>query len=192
MLSLCWRDQCLFVCMLSFFFFFFFNSDGEYVLFLIAIKLPGRSLEIAWGCNPLCESVIVVIIIIISWLDDDHWLLGGKKHWIYMHQMVEKNRSAYFFNLDLHRSGWDRWCFICPMSVLPFFFFFCPAWMLITQTAATISRSEPVPDHRFQLWEGPVLPRPFQRENTVSKCKPVAPPGTAGLLRDHGNANSAP
>lgn len=56
----------MFVCMLSFFFFFFFNSDGEYVLFLIAIKLPGRSLEIAWGCNPLCESVIVVIIIIIS------------------------------------------------------------------------------------------------------------------------------
>lgn len=55
----------MFVCMLSFFF-FFFNSDGEYVLFLIAIKLPGRSLEIAWGCNPLCESVIVVIIIIIS------------------------------------------------------------------------------------------------------------------------------
>lgn len=92
----------MFVCMLSFFS-FFFNSDGEYVLFLIAIKLPGRSLEIAWGCNPLCESVIVVII--ISRLDDDHWLLGGKKHWIYMHQMVEKNRSAYFFNLDLHRSG---------------------------------------------------------------------------------------
>lgn len=42
---------CLFVCCLSF---FFFNSDGEYVLFLIAIKLPGRSLEIAWGCNPFC------------------------------------------------------------------------------------------------------------------------------------------
>lgn len=92
----------MFVCLYAVFLFFFFNSDGEYVLFLIAIKVPGRSLEIAWGCNPLCESVIVVII---SRLDDDHWLLGGKKHWIYMHQMVEKNRSAYFFNLDLHRSG---------------------------------------------------------------------------------------
>lgn len=113
-----------------------------------------------------------------------------------MHQMAEKNRSAYFFNLDLHRSGWDRWCF---MSHVFFFFllsfFSPPAWMLITRTAAIIKQLWVCTGLLFPAVRRPSSVSPLPKRKHSLKCKPVAPPETAGLLSDRSvvsNRSSAP
>lgn len=70
-------------------------------------------------------------------------------------------------------SGWGRWCFTCPVSVLPFFFFFFSfiAWTLIELTAAIITSSEPAPDPPISSCEKAQFCLSFPKRKHIIACK---------------------
>lgn len=95
--------------------------------------------------------------------------------------------SMLFFNIDLHRSGWGRWCFTCPVSVLPFCFFFVfllgrsLSKQLPSLPALSLHQNRPPP---ISSCEKAQFCLSLPKRKHIMKCKPVAPPETTGLLVD--------